>query len=366
MRRISDGIYFDKFWLSYFLVRIAYLFLAVFVYSKFTQLGDTNRYLNAGVFFSSNMFIESTVMMDVLGSISKLIFRVDFLANLPFTLLSFFSIKYAVKSMKISRNKYLIFFLLSMPSFCIWTSVCSKEAISVFYISILSVYLFRIIEHGSVKPKMIEILALYLCGLFKIVYLIYIFQAILLVAIIRRLNLKGYRILIVSFCCILLNLIILYIARDEIDLFSKGMAIYFEADTAFSTRPNTIWVNNYDVYRNAPYAMYISFIGPTIHEMINNPLHLLTGLESYTILVIFLYLLYPAMSRIVKHGKVDILFTSYGFIMFTGVLFVHAFYGALNPGSAVRYRENFYLLFVLFLVYQFNKVQKRDLYLKAV
>lgn len=358
MRVIKNEIYFDKFWLTYFFVRLMYLFIAVFVYSMFTQLGDTNRYLNAGVLFSLGIFIDSTAMMEFLGSVSKFILRIDILANLPFMLLSFFSIKYAVVSLNLKRNRYLLFFLLIMPSFCIWTSVCSKESISVFYTSVLSVYIVRLLKTGRYKPKGIEILAFYLCGLFKAGYLIYILQGILFIFLVRVLKLKRLNIMILSLLFLVLNALVFYVFRDEIDFFSKGMAIYFESDTAQSTRTNAIWVNTYDVFKNAPYAMYISFIGPTLGEMLSNPLHLITGLESYVILIIFIYLLSPTLIGLIKNGKIDFVFLSYILIVFTGVLFIHAFYGALNPGSAVRYRENFYLLFMFLLFNQFNSYYK--------
>ena len=362
MKIVKNGIYFNRFWLTYFIVRVIYLFVAVFVYSKFTQLGDTNRYLNSGVFFSSGMFIDSTAMMDVLGSISRSIFRIDILANFPFMLLSFFSIRYAVNSLGFKKHKYLLMFLLIMPSFCIWTSVCSKETIAVFYCSILAVYIIKLLKHGKLKPKFIEVLAFYLCGLFKIGYLIFILQAIIFIFLVRVLRLKKLNIIVLSVLFLSVNILIVYLFRDEIDLFSQGMAIYFEADTAQSTRVNNIWVNTYDVFKNAPYAMYISFIGPTINEMMANPMHLLTGLESYTILISFMYLISPMVVYLITCGKIDIMFVTYGLIIFMGILFIHAFYGALNPGSAVRYRENFYLLFVILLFNQFNNYKRVNNY----
>ena len=41
-----------RFWVYYFAIRILYLIFAIHIYGKLTQLGDTERYLNASL--SSN------------------------------------------------------------------------------------------------------------------------------------------------------------------------------------------------------------------------------------------------------------------------------------------------------------------------
>ena len=38
-----------RFWVYYFAIRILYLIFAIHIYGKLTQLGDTERYLNASL-----------------------------------------------------------------------------------------------------------------------------------------------------------------------------------------------------------------------------------------------------------------------------------------------------------------------------
>jgi hypothetical protein len=61
-----------KYWLGYFLVKLLYMFLAIFVYSNFTMLGDTYRYISGPTFGPENWLFNSTHMMDALANSASL------------------------------------------------------------------------------------------------------------------------------------------------------------------------------------------------------------------------------------------------------------------------------------------------------
>ena len=123
---------FNKYWFTYFIIKLFYMFFAIFVYSKLTTLGDTNMYLRGGADLSS-IFFSSTEMMKFLGGTFSS-FLGSTMANLPFVILSFYGIYYSVSKITLTNKQlFIVLMLLSFPSFGVWTSICSKEAFGVFY-----------------------------------------------------------------------------------------------------------------------------------------------------------------------------------------------------------------------------------------
>lgn len=348
---------FKKIWVIYFIIKVFYLFFAIFIFSHLTTLGDTFDYLHSPLQFTPAIFYSSTALMQFIGALFKIIFRADVLACIPFMLLSFYGIYYAVDRLNLYHYSVYIIILFSLPNFCVWTSVLGKEAVGCFCCSVLAVMLVKKIN-GPYSLKVIDYIALYLCALFKPQYLLFILQAIAFVSITNKSRDKKYFPLILGILIILLNIGVIYHYRDIIDELAKGMAIHFkssDASLAQSTRSEAPWLAPYGFFHEAPYGMFISFFGPTPSEMMHKPAQLIAGLESLVMIVCLLSLLIPRLKYNIYHMRFNpVVFITF-LIIFVGILFIHYPFGFLNPGSAIRYRSNFYSLFVLMLLCQFYK-----------
>src|SRR3954467_636005 len=101
-------------------------------------------------------------MMQFAGAVCKLIFRADVLACLPFMLLSFYGIYYAVDRLNLYSYATYIIILFSLPNFGVWTSVLGKEAVGCFFSSVIAVMIIKKIK-GPYRLKFIDYTALYLC-----------------------------------------------------------------------------------------------------------------------------------------------------------------------------------------------------------
>lgn len=80
--------------------------------------------------------------MDTLGNVTGLISCGNpLLANLPFMFISFYCVKWTVDKLNFRQyvNHYLLFTLISLPNFCIWKSILSKETIGLVFNSIFGV-----------------------------------------------------------------------------------------------------------------------------------------------------------------------------------------------------------------------------------
>src|SRR4051812_6000741 len=128
-----------KIWAVYFFIKLFYMVFAIFIFSHLTTLGDTFDYLHAPFHFSPRIFYSSTDMMQFAGAVCKLIFGADVLACLPFMLLSFYGVYYAVDRLNLYQYSAYILILFSLPNFGVWTSILGKEAVGCFFSSVIGV-----------------------------------------------------------------------------------------------------------------------------------------------------------------------------------------------------------------------------------
>ena len=344
---------FKKIWVIYFLIKVFYLLFAILVFSKITTLGDTLDYLNASLSITPSIIYNSTDLMNFSGAVFKTIFRIDVLACIPLMLLSFYGVYYAIDRLNLYRYSVLLVFLLSLPNFGVWTSIHSKEAVGCFFSGVMSVMLVKTLK-GSYKLKFIDYFAMYLCLIFKPQYLIFILQALVYLKIVNKVKDKQVVAVVLGLIVVLLNIFVIYYFRDLIDELAKGMSVHFnysDPDAGQSTRSEAPWMVPFGFFHAAPYGLFISFFGPTLNEMLSKPTHLLSGIESVLILGMFIVMVIPRLKYIFFTYRINPkVFFTYTIIII-GILFVHYPFGFLNPGSAVRYRENFYLLFVIMIIY---------------
>ncbi|EKO3643305.1 hypothetical protein M3898_003514 [Vibrio metschnikovii] len=334
------------------------MFLALFVYSRFTQLGDTNRYLSGRTFGASNWWYSSTHMMDFLAhAFSKIVGPI--LANVPFVFLAVYGVYYSVERAGFTYNqKIKVLLFLSLPSFSIWSSIASKEAMAVFFMGVILGFLFEIINKVKITNKPLVILCIYLCVIFKPQYMIGLISIFTFVFLTRTVFKSAISKLFVFVMFLVVSFSVLYILRDIINDYSYIMPAHFRLE-AGSTRVNDIWVNDYDVFRNAFYGMLIGFWGPTLSESIAKSTHFLASIESFIVVGTFLMLLVLTFLKFIKHKVINIMFISLVVISLSWILFVHYPFGALNPGSAIRYRTNFFSFLVVFIYFVYLKANSK-------
>lgn len=347
----------NKYWFAFIAMKFFYLLFAVFVYSQVTKLGDTYRYLSGKTLGSERWWYSSTHMMDFLaGNLSHIFGYLG--ANIPFLLLTTYGIYYAVKRLDLNnRELFFVLLLLSFPSFGVWTSIASKEAMGVFYLGIIAGFIIDYVKGNPNKNYFLVGLAFYLCAVFKPQYLIGIFALLVFVFLCRKFSLKGTAKLVVFILFFILSFLALYIFRNEINELSFIMPNHFSLD-AGSTRENTFWVNDFDVFWNAPYGMFIGFFGPTLNEALSKPTHLIAFLESSMILGLFMYAVLRLILISVNTGRINVFYLGVFVTATLWILFVHYPFGALNPGSAIRYRENFYGFLVIIFYFSYIQVKR--------
>lgn len=337
----------NKFWVSYFYVRLFYLFFDVFIYGHLTTISDTHNYLTSNISFSWNIFIDRTELTSFIGGILGKLFGGDnIFSNFIAMMISIVIIHWAVEKLRLRQkmNNKVLFLALCMPQLCIWTSLYSKECFCLYFCAVFGVLFINFMK-GNYRLHFRDLIALYICLLFKIQFFPFILQGLIYIYIVNRLKLKNFGKIIFGLMILSFDLAILYILQPVIDEMSYVIHNLFEAAEAKSTRDN-IFLKSGDFYRHAPLGMFIAFFGPTLDEMSHSITHLIAGIESLLTILLFVYILKYQINRIIN-GYINPYLFFIIFLTFTGICFIHYPVGIFNPGSAIRYRTDFIFLFFL-------------------
>jgi len=344
-------------------------FFAVFIFAKFSSLGDSHAYLS-GSHAHGDMLSSRTALLGNLAFALKNIFGLDLFVHLLFSLASGFGLWLSLSFLQPFhvKTKKLLFIVLISPSFLVWSGVVSKEALVILPIGGL-MYLYCRYLLGSFKVSsyiwfiIFVIMLLFIRPNFFPVYtMIFISTYIIMNKNLTRLS-YGVLVLLMAIC---VSFILFYIINNfsfEIDYaiyMSKRMFLAYESDT------NRYWVE-WDSFSDYFYNMYwgipFSIIGPLPSEAMNRVAFipfLLEGIFYFSFIFYVDILLYKVAKR-----------SSIGLKLFWIVLIPNQvfslllFYplGVFNPGSALRYKQPLiYVLYILPLILrEYLLIQKKGL-----
>lgn len=328
------------------------MFVALFYVTKLTQLGDTERYISGKTIGSSYWWADSTHMMDlVAGGIAR--FAGSISANIFFCSLSLLGIYYSTSRLCLGKFQHaFLLIMLSTPSFGIWSSVASKEAVSVFYLGVLFGQLVDYLKKRKSPNPFILFFMLYLCIVFKPQYLVALLSMAIFCILVVEMNLRVANQVVLILAFIIFSAVSLYIFRIEIDNLSMQIYSHFDVPNS-STRQNDIWEARFDVFWAAPSGMLIAFVGPTLTEALGNRMLLLSWIESIFILAVVFFIFLRILICGVLSGKIRFFYVGLVITALPWLLFAHYPFGIFNPGSAIRYRANFFA-FLMCLVFFLN------------
>ena len=332
-----------------FCYRILMVFIMNFFIKFFTNRGDTFKYLFANpldVFktYGFPLFLDDTYpVMFFIGAVHTLL-RYEMLTHIVFSLLAFYGIKRFLDAVPEKNNKYYKILILMMfsPSFTLWTSVAGKETLIVFAMGIFSAEVVRFFSKEKFRISFLLIIALYLICRVKEQYIPAITLLIVYMKLRERIKLSwkaDFFILIAIFAA---NCFFIYFMRDTFAAYSLKVHNFFRVE-ARSTRER-VFIEQYDFFKKMPYLLPLALWGPTWSETKISVLHLAVFLENFLFLGVYIYLIKDSFIKIFKKFNIyyQWVFLS---VMALGWLFIaHYIQGTMNPGSAIRYRTNLYLL----------------------
>ena len=337
-------------WGTFFFVFYLYRCgLSIFAQVLISNLGDTSTYQKGGRGTTSG-FVEmidagrpleatglrafGTAITELFGAtLSQLTGGNPYLINIGFQTVAFVGLFRLLMSVEPKVRKPLSLLLL-LPTFNLWTSVASKEALVTFVFCMLLVVFSRMEKEGGRR----YFLTSFLIVLLLVLKPHYAAAAVFLfgVALIcRRVKQRAT----VAFSLGLASLIPLFFLAERLDGFSQTVAGHFRTGAQTLTRA-PYFSEPYDLFMKAPYGMFQSFFGPTASEATVGALQMATFVEAVILVVVLSYLI---VRRLLDLGVYEVIVS--GFTLFW-ILFPSYPFGIMNPGSAVRYRSG-YLVFLL-------------------
>lgn len=288
--------------------------------------------------------------MDLMGGITGNIFG-DVFGSLPFCLLNFYCTFKCVKNLNLNKNNFiLILILLSFPSYGMWTSVASKEAIVSSFILLITNQFFNIINQKKTNIYTI-VISYYIILVFKIQYIPILLLLHVFLTLYYKYKFIHFTYLFYIPCVFIFSCYFAYYYREYIDQMAFIVSTHFNPDSS-STRNNFLLINKYDIFTNAPFGIFIGTFGPTLSEASSKITHLISFIES-TIIIIIIFSIYIYKKLLFIMNK-KLYLNDVTIPIFILLLFCLAQYpfGIMNPGSAIRYRCSFYpFIIISFFLY---------------
>ncbi|HHB1471755.1 TPA: hypothetical protein ACOFFI_000304 [Yersinia enterocolitica] len=339
-------------------VKICFTLFSVFIYSQFSQLSDSERYLNAVV--SLNNILDRTQFVDNVFAILSYLIRSELLVNIIVSILFGLSFYCVFKDLFTFVDRRLLYILFLLPSFQIWTSIAGKEIIAVVGLLFFVKWVVNI-QFGR-KNKLSYLFIGVLFGVilrphYGLAYLYLAFSGILLHKF-RFANFsKGFYISIIIIFSVILALILAITIDFWNDKFLGILGVienyFLSSDVAYANRYYIQWGTVSDYVENIFWGVPMSIIGPTLTETINRIAYAPFFIEGIIGFVMMIYIFY----RLYKLSSENSVYKKYFYFSFVPAVFIilmiHYPFGLFNPGAAIRYKQNitpliyFYPLLVL-------------------
>jgi hypothetical protein len=346
---------------------------SLFVFDHYSPLVDAKMFQNES-YFNSQQF--RTYLIQIITAITNFLTS-PLISHYIFSIFSILGILWLV----ISRNvRWPILLILFLPTSMIFTSVIGKE--SVFYLCfslILIIWNDYINDKFTVKHFLILFLALSIGLTLRPHYaicLIWLFWAAFILK-----NTSNYKLLIfIPYCITICIFLLIIFFGENIDPLIK-MNIFDLRWTAFSaidvnggaSRHYDLGFNNLALanqqnllkHFNSFFGLGFIFgiVGPLPSELINRPEFIPFFIEGLTILISPLLILFFLIKRnLYKSDNINCLNYIYGVLpTIVLIMLIHAFFGVLNPGTAIRWRVNFELIFYFApLLLYFNLLESKN------
>ncbi|MFA0203968.1 hypothetical protein AB4450_12030 [Vibrio breoganii] len=340
----------DKFGLSsrfityVFASKIFYCLFAIFIYSRFTQLGDSESYIN-GYYLYRNDYTSPAFLLSLIGD------KLGYIGSSLFsTIFATIGVLYPLSKARLSiKKQYFILLFCLFPSFGVWTSIISKEIFVLFSMGVCVGGLIDMINNKSSRLTLFQLVCLLMLTALKPHYSLAIYLSFVVIYLHQR-GLSGLLTIVATIICTYSAIILAVYFSDRIFNYVTFIADNYFVDGA-STRPNDFWLESSDFYTYSLIGVPKAFIGPTLMESLNRSFFFPFFIEG---LILFTTVVFYTFAAAFNRKKVNIISFC---MMFTFVLilfFAHYPVGILNPGSSIRYRSGMIMPLMTFVFYLYE------------
>jgi hypothetical protein len=334
------------------LIKVIGVFFATFVFAKFTPLVDSQLYLKG--FYVDAGELRTLVIQWLALAFNRL--GGDYFAHYAFAVISTLGLVYYCYT---GGRRWAIVCTLLLPSALVWTSIVGKEAVycgaSGLALVIWSKYAVRPLSWHDV---LIAVMSLGVCFLLRPHYAVALLW--LFVAIIVLKQFKGKAWIFLMFLLFVGALAIYFLVWQQMlergygGIEATARASRFQSlGIAPGTDEGLLQFKSF-----LPLGLIVGVVGPLPSEVIKRVEFFPFFLEGGLVLIAPLLILLFAIKRQKIRSALFLQVFSLAIMPAVLILMVmHAPFGLLNPGSAIRWRTNFEQLFYLaplLLMYSFS------------
>ena len=327
---------------------------ALFIFNRFTPLIDSENYING--YYLTDLHFRTRFVQHITSAITSL--TNPLITHLTFSLFPAAAIFfYALKS----RNNSWLLLILLLPSSLVWTSIVGKEAIYFGCVGFFLILWIDLIKEKISYRHLLVIIPFVICALLRPHYTVGLLWLAFSAFVLQKNSLTNSRIVYAVIIIIFFILIIGILNYLMPDLAERGIgAIDRTAKASRNVALNIISLKSFISHLDT--GMLFGIVGPFPSELLHRPEFIPFFIEGIIILIspliigIFLF----KKTRKTKNN-IYILNFIYGVVpAIIIVALVHAPFGVLNPGSAIRWRVNFELIFYMAPLLLFLEAKKND------
>ncbi len=331
---------------SIYAIFFGWTLFSVYVYSRYSQLGDARGYLTGAYEDATEM--RTWLVNQLATSIISLV-RVDVLAHLAFSMFAASGVAYlAVQARLHGSYRWPLLALLLVPSFGVWASVVGRESL---YIGLLGFFLGAVIGRLRQRGFLKGLLALicvagmvFIRSPFGMAMVVFYLMSLMLMRGPRTGLSTGVQMLLL----LILAGIVLWFAWPHLDAYIQ-QSVLPKARSNFTTESATTrtWIyieSTRELFSQLWWTLPLAIVGPTPGEVMARPVMFPFFLSGLVVCALLLYGVGQTlrMPRGIAR-KVAVLAWLPALVM---TLLSYVPFGIYNPGSGIRYAASFLLLLV--------------------
>lgn len=341
------------------LIKILGVLFAVEIFAKFTPLIDSNLYMQGALNLDAHL---RTRIVGVLATFFHQISGV-YITHFVFSLFSVLGLFYYYLT---GGRRWALLLFLALPSSLVWTSIVGKEALFFGAAGVVIVIWSKYVLVKLSKYDLIFFWFFFLiCLVLRPHYTMGLVWLIFSTFMIKKFS-SNHILMMGILLTLTLFFIVIFLGYDE--LLRRGWGgidpnARSSRFTHFDIIPHS--ESGYDKFRSMIFfGSIFGIIGPMLSETLSRIELAPFFLEGVMIFLMPLLSLFLARNGLKIHDK--FFYKIFWFSLIPTILIlmvIHAPFGILNPGSAVRWRVNFEQIFYfapIILIFRFMDETKKE------
>jgi len=332
-------------------VKVIGVAFATLIFGRFTPLVDSELYIKG---FYVGEIASRTALIHSLATMANRLGGTYF-AHLTFALMSVVGLAYYYL---IGGRRWVLTLVLLFPSALVWTSIVGKEALFFGGFTLLLVVWTRFATNELVRLDVgAAVLVGVMCAILRPHYAVVVIWLFASVAILKKMGDKAWPFILLLF---LLGAVGVFATVWD-DLLYRGFGGI--ESTARASRFNYFGIEagsdaGFEQFNSMVHlGALLGIVGPMPVELFARPVFIPFFIEGMLILLCpCLVYFYAGRQHFLGKDRFNAIFLGCLLPAILALMVLHAPFGLLNPGSAIRWRVNFEAIFYmapLLLLYAF-------------